>query len=95
MSTADPRPYRVEFAEPARKQFLALPRDAQRRIAPRVDALARTPRPHGVEKLKGVEGLYRIRVGDYRVVYEIRDDVLLVLVVKVGNRRDVYRRKGD
>ena len=49
------------------------------------------PRPPGVVKLEGPESLFRVRVGDFRVVYAIRDDVLLVLVVRIGNRREVYR----
>ena len=53
--------------------------------------LANDPRPPGCDKLAGVENLYRIRVGDYRVVYQIRDEMLLVLVVKIGHRREVYR----
>ena len=50
-----------------------------------------TPRPHGFEKLNGTDQLYRIRVGDYRIVYAVEDERLLVLVVKVGHRREVYR----
>jgi mRNA interferase RelE/StbE len=71
--------------------LLALPQAAQARIASAIDALAGDPRPSGVTKLRGPEGFYRIRVGDYRVVYAIEDDVLLVLVVRVGHRREVYR----
>lgn len=83
--------YTVEFTRPALKEFLALPRDAQEQIGPRINALAQNPRPRGVEKLKGVEGQYRIRVGRYRVVYTIQDDRLIVLVLRVADRRDVYR----
>jgi mRNA interferase RelE/StbE len=83
--------YRLEFAPSARKQFLGLPRDVQERIAPRISALADEPRPHGAEKLKGQDDQYRIRVGDYRVVYAISDDLLIVLVLRVAHRRDVYR----
>ncbi|MDJ0899633.1 MAG: type II toxin-antitoxin system RelE/ParE family toxin [Xenococcus sp. MO_188.B8] len=60
-------------------------------MQPKIDALATEPRPEGVVKLKGEENLYRIRVGDYRVIYNVQDDRLLVLVVKVGHRGDVYR----
>mgnify|MGYP001580816136 FL=1 len=56
-----------------------------------MDALAATPRPKGVKKLTGTDDLYRIRVGDYRIVYQIHDDRLIVLVVRIGHRRDVYR----
>jgi len=53
--------------------------------------LANNPRPFGSDKLAGPEELYRVRVGDYRIVYQIQDEALLVLVVKIGHRREVYR----
>jgi len=83
--------YRIEATATARRQVRRLPRETQDRVRLRVRALAIDPRPPGVTKLTGHERLYRIRVGDYRVIYEIRDEVLLVLVVEVGHRRDVYR----
>ena len=61
------------------------------RLRTRIDSLADNPRPPDTKKLSGAEELYRIRVGDYRVLYAIQDKVLLVLVVKVGHRREVYR----
>ncbi len=56
-----------------------------------IDGLAIDPRPSGVVKLSGEENLYRVRAGDYRIVYSIQDAALLVLIVKVGDRKDVYR----
>jgi len=56
-----------------------------------MEALTRNPRPHGVKKLSGEQNLYRIRAGDYRIIYQIRDKELVVLVLKLGHRRDVYR----
>lgn len=85
-------PYRVEFKPSARRQLRKLPRDVQARIISRVEALAHDPRPPGSEEISGGEDLHRIRIGDYRVVYEIQGRVLLVLVVRVGHRREVYRR---
>jgi len=84
------RTYRIEFVPSALKAFEALPRDLQRRLGARIDALGLDPRPRGAKKLQG-ETRYRIRLADYRVVYEVRDDVLLVLVVRIAHRRDVYR----
>jgi mRNA interferase RelE/StbE len=55
------------------------------------DTLAKNPRPPGCLKLQGGNELYRVRVGDYRIVYQVQDDILVVLVVDVGNRRDIYR----
>lgn len=86
------RRYRIEFAPAADRDFRALAEDVRRRLRPRIDALAENPRPHGVETLEGEKSLHRIRVGDYRIIYQIRDDVLMVLVVRLGHRRDVYRK---
>lgn len=83
--------YRIEFIKQAAKQFRALPIKEQQRLKPKVDALAEEPRPAGVVKLSGEEDLYRIRVGNYRVIYAIEDNQLRILVVKVGHRREVYR----
>jgi mRNA interferase RelE/StbE len=94
VSSAPTPRYTVEFARPALREFQNLPRPAQERVAPRIDALAGDPRPRGAKMLKGQPDLYRIRVGDYRVVYAIRDDRLVVLVVRVAHRRDVYRKGG-
>lgn len=85
------RRYRIEFAPAADRDFRALAEDVRRRLRPRIDALAENPRPHGVETLEGEKNLYRIRVGDYRIIYQIRDDVLVVLIVRIGHRREVYR----
>jgi len=85
-------PYRVEFSKPAVRQFEKLSKPVQTRLRPRIDALAHDPRPQGVKKLVGADELYRLRVGDYRVIYQIQDEVLLVLVVKVGQRKEIYRR---
>jgi mRNA interferase RelE/StbE len=87
--------YRIEFTRPAMKELADLPRKVRERIAPRIDALTVNPRPRGVEKLKGEDDLYRIRVGDYRVIYSIQDDRLIVTVVRVADRRDAYRKRGN
>ncbi|HKP52834.1 MAG TPA: type II toxin-antitoxin system RelE/ParE family toxin [Chloroflexia bacterium] len=83
--------YTITFAKRAERQFRALPREVQVRLKARIDALAENSRPQGVEKLSAEDNLYRIRSGDYRVIYEIRDAELLILVAKVGHRREVYR----
>jgi mRNA interferase RelE/StbE len=84
-------PYRILFAPAALRQFRKLSPQAQRRLAPRIDALMHNPRPAGVVKLSGADDIYRIRVGDFRIIYEIQDIGLVVLVLKIGNRRDVYK----
>ena len=82
--------YSLLIKPSAVKELEALPVKARRRIIARVEGLASEPRPHGCEKLSGLEQ-YRFRQGDYRVVYGIDDAARIVLVVKVGHRRDVYR----
>ncbi|MDZ8237531.1 MAG: type II toxin-antitoxin system RelE/ParE family toxin [Nostoc sp. ChiQUE01a] len=81
--------YTVEFSPSARKMFKKLSQYFQDRIQPKIDALAIEPRPSGVKKLKGEDNTYRIRIGTYRVIYEIEDNLLLVTVIKVGGRGDV------
>ena len=82
--------YRLLIKPSAAKELEALPPKDRRKITTRIEGLAREPRPHGCEKLSGLEQ-YRVRQGDYRVVYSIDDEIHAVLVVKVGHRRDVYR----
>jgi mRNA interferase RelE/StbE len=83
--------YRVEVSKPAGKQIAGLDRTAQNRIIDRLTALGDNPRPAGSKKMAGPEAFWRIRVGDYRVVYSIEDARLVVLVLKIGHRREVYR----
>ena len=85
--------YRIEFRPSARKEFNSLPGEIKRRVDSRILALADKPRPAGAKKLVGADGLYRIRVGDYRIVYHVGDAILIVTVVKIGHRREVYRGK--
>jgi len=83
--------YTVVLLPAARRQFASLPKSVQERLRPHLDALAVNPHPHGVTKLKGRFEYWRIRVGDYRVVYTIDGDRVVVSVVRIGHRREVYR----
>lgn len=83
--------YTVQLLPRARRALRQLDRPVQRRIVAALDALATNPRPPDVKALTGQPGELRVRTGDYRIVYEIQDDQLLVLVVRLGHRRDVYR----
>ena len=85
--------YRIEVSPRAFKDISKLPTAIQERLKPRIDGLASDPRPAGAKKMKGEGDLWRLRVGDYRVVYEIRDQALIVAVVRLGHRRDVYRAR--
>lgn len=84
--------YRVLLRPPAQR-FLRKLRDKTltARLVAAMRELTSQPRPPGCDKLAGPEDLYRVRVGDYRIVYQVRDQELLVLVVKIGHRREVYR----
>ena len=85
--------YRVEVAPAAVRQLRKLDPPVRRRIQAAIELLAEQPRPSGATKLVGGEGEWRVRTGDYRIVYEIHDSMLLVLVVAVGHRRDIYDRR--
>ncbi|MEI6535320.1 MAG: type II toxin-antitoxin system RelE/ParE family toxin [Verrucomicrobiaceae bacterium] len=83
--------YTITFARSARKELEKLPPPIAERIFVRIEALATNPRPAGSLKLKGEDHLWRIRVGDYRVIYGIRDREWIVDVSIVRHRKDVYR----
>lgn len=85
--------YRIEVAPAAARQLRKLDPAARRRVQAAVELLSEEPRPGGAKKLVGGDGEWRVRTGDYRIVYEIRDQVLLVLVLAVGHRREVYQRR--
>lgn len=83
-------PYAVEIAPAAERQFERLPRTVQVRLAPLIDALAQNPRPHGVKKLSGLENRYRVREGDYRVIYEVYDNDSVVIILRIAHRSNAY-----
>jgi mRNA interferase RelE/StbE len=85
--------YRIEFTPAALRQLRRLDPSARRRVQAAIELLAEHPRPSGAKKLVGGDGEWRVRTGDYRIVYEVHDDVLLILVVAVGHRRDIYQRR--
>lgn len=82
--------YRVLIKPSAARELEDVPRADRRRLATRMRALAEDPRPSGAEKMSGHD-LYRVRQGNYRILYEIIDQDLTVTVIKIGHRRDVYR----
>ncbi|BAZ16650.1 addiction module antitoxin [Calothrix sp. NIES-4071] len=85
--------YKVEILKGALKQIKKLSPELQERIQVRIDKLATEPRPNGVKKLKGRENAYRIRVGNYRIIYDIFDDILLVNVVEIDHRSQIYKNE--
>lgn len=86
--------YKVEFAPRTEKQLLKIPKNIRELIFDRIEKLTTNPRPENIEPLQGSEsGLFRIRQGDYRIVYSIHDQKLLVLIVRVVHRKEVYTKK--
>jgi mRNA interferase RelE/StbE len=85
--------YTVEISKIALKQLNKLPSELKERIQIKIDELAIEPRPNGVKKLKNRENGYRIRIVDYRILYDIYDNVLLITVVKIGHRSKIYKDK--
>ena len=82
--------FEVLFKQSVAKDLRPIPKKDVSKILKRIEALKTNPRPPGVEKLSG-QALYRIRQGVYRIVYEIKNDEVVIIVVKIGHRRDVYR----
>ncbi|HEV2641069.1 MAG TPA: type II toxin-antitoxin system RelE/ParE family toxin [Candidatus Elarobacter sp.] len=83
--------YRIEITKGAERDLRALPQQALKRVDARILALTEHPRPDAVKNLAGAADLYRVRVGDYRVIYEIQDRAVLVIIVRVRHRGEAYR----
>jgi mRNA interferase RelE/StbE len=82
--------YKVFLETRARKEFLSLPAQVQERLREAIDDLAQNPRPPGVKKLGGIEG-YRLRKGDYRILFTIDDKAKEIRIYRIGHRREIYR----
>ena len=85
--------FRIEFTPAAFRQFKAFPEKVRRRIALKIDGLSSDPRPRGCVHLKGSTDLYRLRVGDQRILYQVEDRDMIVLVVGIAHRSKVYRKR--
>lgn len=84
--------YEVQITSSAAKEILHLQRPDQKRIMATINNLGAEPRPHGVTKLSGEKDAYRVRVGQFRIVYTVNDSIRVVRVTRVGHRREVYRK---
>ncbi len=84
--------FNVDFKPSVRKDFRRLPKSVVERVIKRIGKLKDEPFPHGVEKLEGADQFYRIRVGDYRIVYEVDTQEKAIIIFYVRHRRDVYRK---
>ncbi len=83
--------FQVKIVGAAKRQLRKLSKENQRRVLEGIEKLSQNPRPRGYKQLHGEENVFRVRVGDYRLIYEIADDVLLVFVLRIAHRREVYR----
>ncbi len=84
--------YRIEFKRSAAKALKKIPRSDRRKIRDRIDSLAENLPDPVTTKMKGDNPFHKVRVGDYRIVYEIQEGLLVILVLRIGHRKDVYRR---
>jgi mRNA interferase RelE/StbE len=84
--------YRIEIKPKPQKSLAKIPNPHRRRIAKAIDALVHDARPDGCAKIVGARDAYRVRVGDYRIVYEVVDRVLVLYVIRIGHRKEVYRK---
>jgi mRNA interferase RelE/StbE len=84
--------YRVEFKRSAAKALKKIPKSDQKQIRDRIDNLSENLPDPATTKMKGDNPFHRIRVGNYRIIYEIHGDILLIMVLKIGHRKEVYRR---
>ena len=84
--------YRIEFKRSAAKALRKIPKSDRKRIADKIDHLSANLPDPATTKMKGDNPFHRIRVGDYRIIYEIQGDILLIVILKIGHRKEVYRR---
>jgi mRNA interferase RelE/StbE len=83
--------FSIRLARSAAKELQRLPAQVVERIQEAIAQLAENPRPTGCKKLKGYENTWRIRIGDYRVLYEIHEEIVLILIVQISHRKDAYQ----
>ena len=84
--------YRVELKKSAAKVLKKIPKSDQRRIRDKIDSLSEDLPEPATTKMKGDNPFHRIKVGDYRIIYEVHSDILVIMVLKIGHRKEVYRR---
>ena len=87
--------FSIKFTHAASRQFENLPHRVQKIIAEAINSLADNPHPNQCRKIKGIKNLWRLKIGNYRVIYTIRETLLLVIIVRVANRKEVYMRLNE
>ena len=84
--------YKIEWKQSAKKELKKLKKAVIPRIIKAVESLSINPYPTGSRKLQGSEHLYRVRLGDYRIVYSVENKILLIEIIRIGHRKDIYRK---
>jgi mRNA interferase RelE/StbE len=84
--------YKIEWKQSAKKELKKLKKAVIPRIIKAVESLSINPHPTGSRKLQGSEHLYRVRLGDYRIVYSVENKILLIEIIRIGHRKDIYRK---
>ena len=84
--------YKIEITASAEKSLKKIPKKDLEKVVEAIEVLAISPFPSGCRKLKGEEDVYRVRQGNYRIIYEVIDSKLIVLVLKIGHRKDIYKK---
>ena len=87
--------FSIKFTPTASRQFEKLPHRAQKIVAEAINSLAENPRPKQCRKIKGIKDHWRLKVGNYRVIYTIRETLLLVIIVRIADRKEVYMRLNE
>lgn len=82
--------YKIELSPASQRQIKKLPKQLQKTIIQKLEDLKTTPLPVGIKKLFGIDNLHRLRIGNYRVIYQIEHKILLILVLKIGDRKEIY-----
>lgn len=89
---AESRPLTVEFSATAAKQFAELPESVKARVVAKIEALCTNPYPGGTKKLSGRENMFRARVGDYRILYQVEKERRVLFIARIEHRKQAYRR---
>lgn len=83
--------YQIQFSAAAAKELKKLPKEVQLRLGKKILLLSDDPRPPGIKALQGQADILRLRIGDYRVIYQVNDENTLIRILKIGHRREIYR----
>lgn len=83
--------FAIIFSSQARQSLRKLPLNIQKKMREKISLLSFNPRPSGIKAIKGKKGLFRLRVGDYRVIYKIENQLLIITIIEVGHRKEIYR----